>query len=80
MQYCGRIKRIMLAAAKPPSSAQRREPKSRNPRSKGLRAAVGFLGRGQPAPLRQLGSLRSAVSSLSGLWGGAPAATGFLSF
>jgi len=48
-------------------------------RPEGPRAGVGFLGRGQPAPAHshQLGVCGSAVSSLSGVWGGALAAEGF---
>ena len=43
---------------------------SRGPKGRGV---VGFLGRGLRAPLHQLGSLGSAVSSLSGVRGTAPA-------
>ena len=40
----------------------------------------GFLGRGQLAPPHQLGGLGSAVSSPSGVWGGAPDAMEFGAF
>jgi len=49
-------------------------------RPEGPRAGVGFLGRGQPAPPHQLGGLGSAVSSPSGVWGGAPADIEFGAF
>ena len=46
-------------------------------RSEEPRAGDGFLERGQPAPPHQLGVCGSAVSSLSGVRGVAPAAEGF---
>jgi len=46
-------------------------------RPEGPRAGDGVLGRGQPALLHQLGVCGSAVSSPSGVRGGAPAAEGF---
>ena len=51
----------------------------RIPRPKGLRAGVEFLGRGQLSqpPAYQLEGLGSAVSSLSGVRGGTPAAKRF---
>ena len=47
-----------------------------------LRAQIGgvFLGRGQLAPPHQLRDLGSAVSSTSGVWGGAPDAIEFGAF
>ena len=43
-------------------------------------SGVGFLERGQPAPLHQLGGLGSALSSPSGVWGGATAEIEFGAF
>ena len=51
--------------------------KGQRPRPKEPIAEVGFLGKGQLAPLHQLRGLRSAVSSLSGARGGAPVAKRF---
>ena len=44
---------------------------------RGPKAGLGFFGRGREPPLHQLGGLRSAVSSSSGVLGEAPAANCF---
>jgi len=49
-------------------------------RPQGPRAGEGFSEREQPAPSHQQGGLGNAVSSPSGVRGGAPAAKRFLAF